>query len=57
MQSITSLYGSMVFNDQTMKKRLSADVYDRYHQCLNEGSELSEADGDVIATDMKEWAV
>ena len=57
MQSITSLYGSMVFNDQTMKKRLSADVYDRYHQCLKEGSELSEADADVIANEMKEWAV
>ena len=52
MQSITSLYGSMVFNDQTMKKRLSADVYDRYHQCLKEGSELSEADADVIANEM-----
>ena len=57
MSLITSLYGSMVFNDQTMKKRLSADVYERYHHCLRAGSELSEADADVIANEMKDWAV
>ncbi len=57
MQTISNLFGSMVFNDQTMKKRLSADIYGRYHQCLKEGTELSNADADVIANEMKEWAV
>ena len=57
MQTITNLFGSLVFNDQTMKKRLSADVYNRYHLCLKEGTELSNADADVIANEMKEWAV
>ena len=57
MSTIASLYGSMVFNDDKMKKRLPADVYKRYHQCLKEGSELSGADANVIANEMKDWAV
>ena len=57
MSMIASLYGSMVFNDDKMKKRLPADVYKRYHQCLKEGSELSSADANVIANEMKDWAV
>ena len=38
-ESLWMLWSSTI---NTMKKRLPADVYERYHQCLKEGSELSE---------------
>lgn len=51
------LFGTLVFNDDEMKKRLTSDVYERYQQLLSSSKMLDKPTADAIAKAMKEWAL
>ena len=51
------LFGSMVFNDDAMKRRLPMDTYRRMQAILREGHGLTRDIADVVANAMKDWAI
>ena len=51
------IFGENVFNDSVMQERLPKKVYQKLKQTLKEGKELDLATADVIAHEMKEWAI
>lgn len=57
METMMTLYGSMVFNDSAMKQRLPKETYRELRACIREGRSLSRETANVIANAMKDWAV
>ena len=55
--NVTEIFGENVFNDSVMQARLPKKVYNRLHQVIEEGRELDIETADVIAHEMKEWAI
>ena len=55
--SITSLYASDVFDDATMKQRLPKKIYAEFKNTLLEGKDLEPHVAEIIAHEMKEWAL
>ena len=51
------LFGSMVFNEETMKKRLSPSCYRQWKQSVSDGTPLEISTANEIAEAMKQWAV
>nr|WP_027870573.1 glutamine synthetase III [[Eubacterium] cellulosolvens] len=51
------IFGELVFNDETMQERLPKKVYATLKKIINEGGDLDLATADVIAHEMKEWAI
>ena len=56
-KNITEIFGEDVFNDTAMRERLPKKVYQSLRRAIEEGSELSFETADVIAHEMKEWAI
>ncbi len=59
MSQITNLpaiFGSDVFNETTMKERLSPEVYDAWKHCIQTGTPLELSVANSIAEAMKNWA-
>ena len=56
IKKIPDLFGSMVFNEDKMRQRLSADAYDAWRQCMTQGTTLPRSIADQIAAAMKDWA-
>lgn len=54
---MSDLYGSMVFDDRIMSKRLPQNVYREFKRCCALDLPLSRETANVIANEMKEWAV
>lgn len=54
---VTKYFGCMVFDDRVMKARLSAKVYQSLRKTIDEGVKLDSSVADVVAEEMKEWAV
>lgn len=54
---MSDLYGSMVFDDRVMSKRLPQNVYREFKRCCALDLPLSRETANVIANEMKEWAV
>ena len=54
---VTEIFGEDVFNDSVMQQRLPKKVYKELKQTILEGKELSLEMADVIAHEMKEWAI
>ena len=54
---LPELFGSMVFNEQTMKERLSSSSYGAWKRCVTDGAELDLSTANEIAQAMKQWAV
>ena len=54
---ILEQFGCYTFNDIEMKKRLPEDVYNLFHESLDNGEALSTEIATVIAKAMKEWAL
>ena len=52
-----ALFGSMVFNEETMKERLSPSCYREWKKNVNEGTPLEISTANEIAEAMKQWAV
>ncbi len=55
--SIPELFGSHVFNEEVMKKRLPKDVAASLLETIDAGSELDAGIADTVASVMKEWAI
>ena len=56
-KKLPELFGSMVFNEETMKERLSAASYNAWKKCVTEGTALDLSTANEIAEAMKQWAV
>ena len=55
--NVAKIYGEDVFNDTVMQERLPKKVYKDLKKTIEEGKELDLATADVIAHEMKEWAI
>ena len=53
---IPDIFGCMVFTEEKMRQRLSADVYQAWQQCQAQGKSLDRSIADEIACAMKDWA-
>ena len=54
---LPELFGSQVFNEETMKERLSSASYGAWKKCVTEGTSLDISTANEIAEAMKQWAV
>ena len=54
---MSDLYGSMVFDDKVMSKRLPKETYRELKRCCAHDLPLSRDMANIIANEMKEWAV
>ena len=54
---LPELFGCMVFNEDTMRERLSSASYKAWKQCITDGTPLSISIANEIAEAMKQWAV
>ena len=50
-------FGEYVFDDVQMRKRLPEDVYNNLRNIIERGGELDLKNADIIAHEMKEWAI
>lgn len=57
MVSIADIFGENVFNDSVMQERLPKKTYRELKKTIEEGKELQAVTADVIAHEMKEWAI
>ncbi len=55
--NVQELFGSKVFNDETMKERLPKDTYKSLKKTIEEGRELQLDVANVVAHAMKDWAI
>lgn len=55
--NVVDIFGEDVFNDAAMQERLPKKVYKDLKNMIEEGKELDLATADVIAHEMKEWAI
>ncbi len=55
--NVADIFGEDVFNDSAMQERLPKKVYKDLKKTIEEGKELDLATADVIAHEMKEWAI
>lgn len=55
--NVTEIFGENVFNDTVMQERLPKKVYKDLKKTIEDGKELDLATADVIAHEMKEWAI
>ncbi len=54
---LPELFGSLVFNEETMKERLSSASYGAWKTCVTEGTSLNISTANEIAEAMKQWAL
>ena len=57
MSTIPELFGSMVFDDKVMRRRLSADVYHSLKETIRRGKKLDLSVANAVADAMCAWAV
>ncbi len=55
--NVAEIFGENVFNDTVMQERLPKKIYKELRRTIEEGKELDIATADVIAHEMKEWAI
>lgn len=55
--NVAEIFGQDVFNDTAMQERLPKKVYKELKRTIEEGKELELDTADVIAHEMKEWAI
>ncbi|MGI6118845.1 MAG: glutamine synthetase III [Bilifractor sp.] len=55
--NVAEIFGENVFNDTVMQERLPKKVYLKLKKIIQEGGELDLETADVIAHEMKEWAI
>ena len=54
---VTEIFGSMSFNEATMRERLPKATFRALKETINEGKELDISIAEVVAHAMKEWAI
>ena len=55
--NVKEIFGCDVFNDSVMQDRLPKKVYRELKKTIEDGKELSMEIADVVAHEMKEWAI
>ena len=55
-KKLPELFGSMVFNEDTMQQRLSPASYKAWKKCITDGTSLDLSIANEIAEAMKQWA-
>ena len=56
-QNIPEIYGSLVFNDKIMRRKLPKDMYKALKKTIENGSHLELDVANSVAVAMKEWAI
>ena len=54
---VPEIFGSNVFNDETMQERLPKGIYKELIKNIENGTELDRHVADVVANAMKDWAI
>ena len=54
---VPEIFGSMVFNEEVMRQRLSGACYQGWKTCIEEGKPLTLEIANEIANAMKDWAI
>ena len=57
MNTVTEVFGSMVFNDDVMRQRLPKEVFRQVQRSMKDGRRLDSAAATVVANAMKDWAI
>ena len=57
MMNVPEMFGSLVFNDRTMKERLPKDTYKALHKTIENGKSLDPTVANIVANAMKDWAI
>ncbi|MEE0929672.1 MAG: glutamine synthetase III [Acutalibacteraceae bacterium] len=57
MASVPELFGSMVFDDATMKERLPKETYKALKKTIKNGAPLDINVANIVANAMKDWAL
>jgi len=57
MNTVTELFGSMVFNDSVMRSRLPRDVFKQVQRSISDGRRLDGECANIVANAMKDWAI
>ncbi len=57
MPRMEELFGSNVFNDEVMQRRLPRDTYKALHKTIADGRPLNPQMANVVANAMKDWAI
>ena len=55
--NVVETFGCDVFNDSDMQARRPKKIYKELKKTIEEGKELSMEIADVVAHEMKEWAI
>ncbi len=55
--NVAEIFGEYVFNDSVMQARLPEDAYQELKATIREGKDLEPSIADVVAREMKEWAI
>ena len=55
--NVADIFGENVFNDTVIQERLPKKVYKNLRKTIEEGKDLDLETADVIAHEMKEWAI
>ena len=55
--NVADIFGENVFNDATMQERLPKKTYQKLKETIRQGRELDIETADVVAHEMKEWAI
>jgi len=57
MEAVTELFGSLSFNDKTMREYLPEDTYLSLKKTVDEGRHLDIEIANAVASAMKDWAI
>ena len=57
MNTVTEIFGSMVFNDNVMRARLPKEVFRQVQRSMKDGKRLDSSAATVVANAMKDWAI
>lgn len=56
MSTVPEIFGSMVFNDATMRQRLPKETYKALKKTIDNGEALDISVANIVANAMKDWA-
>ena len=57
MANVAEYFGSLVFDDKTMKERLDPKIYKQLRKTIDDGEQLNIQVANAVAAALKEWAV
>ena len=55
--NISDIFAENVFSDRVMQERLPRKIYQELHRTIDEGKELDPKVAEVVAEEMKQWAI